>query len=247
MIVLALDTTARAGSLALARDGRLVDARAGDPSSTHGQRLPGEIRDLLGAHALGVGDVDVFAVAAGPGSFTGLRVGLATMQGLALVHGRQMAPVSALEALARASRAAAGARPIAAWIDAQRHEVFTALYASASGDEAGTDAGLVEIAAPAVGDPAAILGAWREPPGTGPVFFAGDGARAYRDVILAALGGGAIVADEVPLLAPAIAEMAFTRAQAGRLVAPHAVAPIYIRRPDAELARQKLRRLRPEV
>ena len=88
MRVLSLDTTGRTGSLALFVDGRPVDVRTGDPDRSHGQRLPGEIQDLLAAHGLAARDVDLFAVAAGPGSFTGLRVGIATIQGLALVTGR---------------------------------------------------------------------------------------------------------------------------------------------------------------
>src|SRR5437660_11979943 len=123
--VMALDTTSRAGSVALVDNGRLVVERAGDASRMHGERLPGELA------ALGVewSSVDVFAVAAGPGSFTGLRIGIATIQGLALVTKRPVVGVSALEALAQlASRELAEGDTIGAWIDAQRGEVFSALY-----------------------------------------------------------------------------------------------------------------------
>ena len=75
MLILALDTTSRAGSVALARDAGVLDQQRGDPSRTHGERLPGDIGDLLERHGLTVADVDLYAVAAGPGSFTGLRVG----------------------------------------------------------------------------------------------------------------------------------------------------------------------------
>jgi len=243
MRVLALDTTGRAGSLALFVDGRSADVRAGDPGRSHGQRLPGEIQDLLDAHGLSTRDVDLFAVAAGPGSFTGLRVGIATIQGLALVTGRPVVPVSALEALAWTVRARAGARLVGAWIDAQRREVFGALYqavepeAPPAPDRA---PGLVERAAPSVGQPAAVLAAWKDPTADRPVLFAGSGAVAYRDLILAAGSAGAAeVLDEAPLLAPAIAEIAIARAAAGGAVRPHAIVPIYVRRPDAELARER--------
>src|SRR6478752_5863795 len=129
MRVLALDTTTPAGSVALVEDDRVVDERAGDPSRTHAQRLPAELLSTLDRRGFTLADVDLYAVACGPGSFTGLRIGIATIQGLALVRRRRVAGVSALDALAHL--AAAVARPgtlIAAWMDAHRREVFTALY-----------------------------------------------------------------------------------------------------------------------
>src|SRR6185312_7287850 len=87
----------RAGSVALVVDDRVVDERAGDGSRTHGERLPAELAQLGASWD----SIDVFAVAVGPGSFTGLRIGIATIQGLALVTGRRIAAVSALEALAQ--------------------------------------------------------------------------------------------------------------------------------------------------
>jgi len=240
MRVLALDTTGRAGSLALCANGQPVEIRVGTATRSHGERLPGEIRDLLDAHGLGVGDVDLFAVAAGPGSFTGLRVGIATIQGLALVTGRRVVPVSALEAVAWSVAARAGARLIGAWLDAQRHEVFGALYDAISPGALAPDRvfGPVERAAPSVGRPSDVLAAWQAPAGRTPVLFAGSGAAAYRDVILAPGHGiQAEVLDEVPPLAPAVAEIAVARAAAA--VRPHAIVPIYVRRPDAELARER--------
>src|SRR5215217_874051 len=100
MLVLALDTTTRAGSVALVDDDRVVDERTGDASRTHAERLPADVLTLLDAHQLSIAQVDVFAVASGPGSFTGLRVGIATIQGLAFVARRRIVSVSALEALA---------------------------------------------------------------------------------------------------------------------------------------------------
>src|SRR5215212_3020373 len=100
MLILALDTTTRAGSVALVEDERVIDERAGDPARTHVERLPGEILALLAAHRRASSDVDLFAVGSGPGSFTGLRIGIATVQGLALVCGRPVVGIPPLEALA---------------------------------------------------------------------------------------------------------------------------------------------------
>src|SRR5262245_4087755 len=99
MLVLALDTTTRQGSIALVRDGVVVDEFCGDGAVTHGERLPGDLARVVESNGLQIGDIDLFAVAAGPGSFTGLRIGIAAMQGLALANDRPLAGVSALDAV----------------------------------------------------------------------------------------------------------------------------------------------------
>src|SRR3712207_3323697 len=104
MLILALDTTTRAGSAALVRDGAIVREHVGDPLLTHGQRLPADLMQLIAAAGMTLDAVDLFAVAAGPGSFTGLRVGIATVQGLAMATGKRIVPVSVLDALARAAQ-----------------------------------------------------------------------------------------------------------------------------------------------
>src|SRR3954447_7632513 len=98
MKALALDTTTRAGSVALVVDDVIVDERSGDGSRTHAERLPRELVDVAEANNVRLSDVDFYGVAAGPGSFTGLRIGIATVQGLALVNRRRIVGVSALEA-----------------------------------------------------------------------------------------------------------------------------------------------------
>src|SRR6478736_6118164 len=105
MRILALDTSTRAGGVAFVEDDRIIEERPGDASQSYGQRLPREIVALLDRHRLRTADVDLFAVAAGPGSFTGLRIGIATTQGFAFVHGRRMAAVSALDVLAQVASA----------------------------------------------------------------------------------------------------------------------------------------------
>jgi tRNA threonylcarbamoyladenosine biosynthesis protein TsaB len=166
-------------------------------------------------------EVELFAVAAGPGSFTGLRVGIASVQGLAMARGRRVVPVSALEALARAGTNAH--RPIATWMDAQRAEIFAALYAPDGRDV------LVAARSQAPGD-------WLAATGVREALFIGDGAVRYRDAILGRLGEGATIV-EPPPLAGLIGQIA--AADPSRAVLPHAVVPIYIRKSDAELARAR--------
>ena len=234
MRVIALDSTTRAGSVALVEDDCVIDERAGDASRSHAERLPGEIVDLAAAHGVALAEVDLFAVASGPGSFTGLRIGIATMQGLAFVHGRRLAGVPALEALAHV--AAAAERPgtlVAAWMDAHRRDVFAAAYRVGGG--AAFTAGRLDVVDDAsVGDPAAVLARWGAQ-SCRPRVFVGDGATGFSAEIARAVPDAAIVS-AMPL-AGAIGRLA--AAGAFDAVDPAAIRPLYVRRPDAELAREK--------
>jgi tRNA threonylcarbamoyladenosine biosynthesis protein TsaB len=249
MLVLALDTTTRKGSVALVRDGVLLDCDSGDPSVTHGQRLPGDLIQLLARQTLSVRDVELFAVAAGPGSFTGLRIGIATMQGLALANGRSLVGVSALDALNAAVQAALSSMPsalrseVGVWMDAQRGEVFSALYDGSTVLDGAT-----------VEKPADVLARWRSAAdlkaittGSGaaadrsrPITFVGEGACAYAELIRREMTHAQILA-KVPPLAPSIARLGEEHARRGAPLAPDAIRPIYVRRPDAELSRDKVR------
>jgi tRNA threonylcarbamoyladenosine biosynthesis protein TsaB len=228
VIVLALDTTSRAGSVAVVQDGRVLTELAGDPQLTHGERLPGELINALDAARTPLGRVTLLAVAAGPGSFTGLRVGIASMQGLAMATGLRVVPVSAFEALAR--RAPAGDGFVGAWIDAQRGQVFAALFANGAG-------AATPLLAPSSLPPADTLALWHDRVDGRPITFIGDGAVRYGDVIREQLGAATVVVATAPPLAGAIGEIAAEHPE--RAVLPHAIVPIYVRRPDAELARMR--------
>ena len=237
MRVLALDTTTRALSAAVVEDDRILAARESDPTRTHAERLPGDLLDVLAAAAIEVGGVDVFAVAAGPGSFTGLRIGIATMQGLAFVHQKRMVAVAVFDALAHvaAERAAAGT-VIATWIDAHRRDVYSALF-RVSAAPPYTRHRLETLDEPAVGDPQATLARWRAS-GVLPEVFIGSGALMYRHV--AADGAPRAVVEAAPPLAATIGRLAVQRTRAGESVDPAAVQPLYVRRPDAEIARDQI-------
>ena len=242
MLVLALDTTTRAGSIAVARDGRLLHLHAGDAALPHAERLPGDLVAALGCAGVGLADVDIFAVAIGPGSFTGLRIGIAAIQGCAFAMGRPVVGVSALEATASAATdahgLAAGSR-LGVWMDAQRQEVFSALYVLV---DPGVDSlGVVEE--PAVGPPEEAAYRWHELLGAAWCPVVGDGALRYASVLNGA-AGTEVTTLAPPPIAPAIARIAGRRAEAGEGSLPHAIRPLYVRRPDAELARER-RRDRP--
>jgi tRNA threonylcarbamoyladenosine biosynthesis protein TsaB len=222
VLVLALDTTTRGGSCAVARDGVVLRERGGDADRPHDTRLPGDLMALLDEEGIALSAIDVFAVATGPGSFTGLRVGIATMQGLAFAAGKSLIGVSAFDALAAMARRPDGVARIATWVDAWRGDVYAALY------EEGT-----EIETASVENPERVLSRY-----TRPTLFIGDAAETHRDAIVAALGSAARIAEPAsPILAGAIAVMAAESARAGHQPPPHAIRPLYVRRPGAEPAR----------
>jgi tRNA threonylcarbamoyladenosine biosynthesis protein TsaB len=233
VLILSLDTTTRAGSAAVLRDDSVLAVLGGDAARTHGERLPGELAEVLRMGGVTLQDIDLLAVARGPGAFTGLRIGLAAMQALAMVTSRPVVGVSALDALAAAafeSRAVEQAR-VYAWMDAARGEVFAAAY-----DAAGIRGGVPTLTAltePEVDSPAAILERWRAAgvlsagPSAAAGSFAGDGAVRFE----ALLRGSPSV--PVSALAPTIGRLALRMAGEGDHQ-PHALQPLYVRRPDAE-------------
>ena len=123
-LILAVDTTGDPGSIALSRAGEIVDEVVLQAPAGFSQILYGELRQLLVRHDVKTNEIDCFAAASGPGSFTGVRVGLACVKGLAEATTRPAMAVSNLEALARC-----GTSPLrAALIDARRGEVYAAVY-----------------------------------------------------------------------------------------------------------------------
>jgi tRNA threonylcarbamoyladenosine biosynthesis protein TsaB len=232
MKVLSLDSTTRAGSVAIVDDDRVIDERGGDDTRTHAERLPGEILTIAAANQTSLASIDLFAVASGPGSFTGLRIGIATLQGFAFVHGRRMVGISALEALAHCASASltAGAH-VAAWMDAYRRDVFAALYRVTDASPFDPDR-LVELDPPSVDSPVATWTRWANE-FDAPSVVVGDGAMLYEAMVTPSR------VMRAPLLAGAIGRLALSYTRRGEAVHPSAIHPLYVRRPDAEIAREK--------
>ena len=126
MLTLALDTTAGFGSIALVRSSEVIaEVLIHAPEGFSGI-LFGEIDTLLAREGVALRDIDLFAAASGPGSFTGVRIGLAAIKGLAETLGKPAIPISNLEALSRFGTSDLRATVI----DARRGEVFAALYSA---------------------------------------------------------------------------------------------------------------------
>ncbi len=236
VLILALDTTTRGGSVAVTRDDHVLSVIEGDAARTHGERLPAELERALAEAGVAARDLQLLVVAKGPGGFTGLRIGLASVQGLAVVLGIPVVGVSALDALASATRTLEDTvRPpaLVAWMDAQRGEVFGACYAAA---EKSSDFPWQHVSEPLVGSPAALLESLPHALRQGTVFV-GDGALRHQAIIEAWADGACRVVAPPRTLAPTLARIGRHLVDRGAAGPPHALEPLYVRRPDAELER----------
>ena len=126
MLILAFESSARAASVALLRDGSLLSQYSQCSALTHSRTLLPMAEDMLRNAELTIGDVDLFAVAHGPGSFTGVRIGVSTVKGLAWAADKPCVGVSTLEAMAWHGLAAGGV--ICPVMDARRSQVYNALF-----------------------------------------------------------------------------------------------------------------------
>lgn len=212
VIVLAVDTTSARESVALVEGGEVRGEVRLRTSDGHSQRLLPAIEFLLRAGGLRAADVEGFAVAVGPGSFTGLRVGLSTVQGLALAAGRPCLGLSALDALA--ALVVGEAPTLVALVDGARAEqVFGALY----------DAEARLLHEPRAETIDALLTRV-----SGPAVFVGDGAVRHRDAIRARHPEARFAKGEL-YLAGMLGRMAEPRLAAGEGVPPGALRPLYLR------------------
>ena len=126
MLILAFESSAKAASVALCRDGRLLAQSTQISGLTHSRTLLPMAEDLLKNTGLSVQDLDLLAVAQGPGSFTGIRIGVSTVKGLAWAAEKPCVGVSTLEAMAWHGLAAGGY--VCPVMDARRDQVYNALF-----------------------------------------------------------------------------------------------------------------------
>jgi tRNA threonylcarbamoyladenosine biosynthesis protein TsaB len=162
VIVLGLDTATRTASVGLASDERELAERSDGGARRLAASVLPMVEGVLGEAGLEVGDVDLIAVSAGPGSFTGLRVGMSIAKGIALATGCEVVAVSTLQALAMV----AGRRPgrICPVLDARRGEVYAALFGGERHERLIEDCAVPpERLAQAIDRPSVLLGDGVEP------------------------------------------------------------------------------------
>ena len=219
-VILALDTATPVGSVALCTAAGIVVSRYFDVGLQHSQRLFGEIETALKAADMDVGGVRAVAVTIGPGSFTGLRIGLSAAKGLCLAAVKELVTVSTLEALA--ARLPFARLPVCPVLDARKREVYAALYDTATGVP-------VELAPPRAIAPAQLA---RERANEATI-FTGDGATAYRDLLA---GHSAAQFAPLPCARPyagTIGWLALSKLEKGQTADLDSVEPEYLRSPDA--------------
>jgi tRNA threonylcarbamoyladenosine biosynthesis protein TsaB len=215
--VLAVDTTAEFGSIALAEEGAVIEEVLLHSPEGFGQILFPRIAQLLARHDRRLQDIDCFAGLAGPGSFTGVRIGLTAVKGLAEATGRPAVAVSNLRALAWV-----GSRELRATVlDARRGEIYGAVY----------DAALRPVAAEVV----MPFPDWLAGLPAGELEFLSTDFTPFRNALAGTRFEGALVTTVPRALAGAAACIAASAWRAGAARDPAAIDANYVRRSDAEL------------
>lgn len=237
MKILAVDTCSKSCSVAASDSGHLVGEMTTLRRQTHSRHIMRMIDMALEMSGMAIEEVDAFGVTRGPGSFTGLRIGISTVKGLALAAGKPMVGVSSLEALAWPMSLSDGL--VCALLDAGKGEVYSACYRFTNGQFAvdsnlGPDkASGILLSAEKVIPPQEVLSGITEP-----CRFVGDGARAYADMIGERLGDKARFPPDGyhVIRASSVARMAFVRLKRGAADDIDDFIPKYIRKSDAELS-----------
>lgn len=243
MLILALDTSSPTGSIAVLRDEQVIGLVSTGTDENFSSRFFRQLEFLMGELRVKPADFNLFAVTAGPGSFTGLRVGLTAAKGWGEVYGRPIAAVSALEATAVQSQSRA--TRVAAVLDARRGQAFFASYRRAS-----DGAGLVPEGDERLVTPEELRAALAATQA-----MARDEQEQQEQMViitpvprmvLAMLSNIKMIAElnselktpveeASPILAPFVGRLGFQRAQQGRVSDALSLDANYIRRSDAEL------------
>jgi tRNA threonylcarbamoyladenosine biosynthesis protein TsaB len=238
-LILAIDTATRAGSVALAQGSDLLSLQTGDRETSHSVDLIATVAAALESIGAKLNEVDLFAAASGPGSFTGLRIGLASIKSFAVSVGGRCVGVPTLAAIAHASGASAHT---VALLPAGRGEVFAQLF-SVDAD------GVKSLDHPAHLSPAAALEKYRS---IDILIWAGEGAHSNARAIAERAGTAGLLwtepgsqsdseakgwrlAPRCDELAGSVAALAHDEYCAGRTTSPDELHAIYVRPSDAEI------------
>ena len=224
-LLLALETALGLPGVALLREGELVAEITLPPTRPVSEQLLPGIDALLALDGSTLDAVEAFALSIGPGSFTGIRVGVATVKGLAFGGARRVAAVSTLAALACA--AGGPGEAVAAIVDARRGEVYAGVYELTSSEPSCClPDGLYGVADLAARLPASCL-------------LAGDGASLHAEAFRAALGAGARILPEAWARprASQVGRLGHALLAKGEGISAEELSPRYLRRAEAEARR----------
>ncbi len=232
MFVLGIETATKTGGVAIISEQGVLAEYTLNIEAAHSERLMSTVARVLLDTGVALEDIDGIAVSIGPGSFTGLRIGVSTVKGIAFTTGKPVVAVPTLRALA--ANVPQAEHVVCPVLDARKQQVYAALYRSG-------EAGMAELMAPtalSLRDLASRL--------DGPTVFTGEGARLFRTELEALLGGRALFAPLSALTpsAASVAELGLGMLHAGGRTDPGELTPLYIRRPEAEAAWEERHRSR---
>jgi tRNA threonylcarbamoyladenosine biosynthesis protein TsaB len=234
MLVLAVDTSTRAGSLAILREGRLLGVRASCATQPHASGLFVDLQGLLDELGISLATFDAFAVAAGPGSFTGLRIGLTAAKAWAEAFSRPVVAVSSLEAIALQSLkipdVSVGAAVVAVQ-DARRGQVFGCVYDRAEGAADSFTRLGEEVLLPA----SEFVNLVADQVGARQTVFVSPALEPIQSALAGSALSHARVEAVSGVLAPFIGEIGYARALRGEVTDALQLDANYVRRTDAEV------------
>lgn len=225
MRVLAVETGTVTASCAVVENGRVLGEMTTSHAKTHSQQLVPMIQCLLEVLDLRSDQFDLFAASTGPGSFTGLRIGIVTMKGMAYAQNKPVCGIPTLDALAYSVNDFNGV--ICPMIDARNDHVYAAVYRKKDGDFSRVS----DYFAGPVSDLAAILEEYSED-----VLILGDGASIHHETLEKSVTGHVCQADSALFVprAACTALLAEKQAQRGNVLNPFELVPFYLRKSQAE-------------
>lgn len=227
MLVLAVDTGTQAGSLAVLRDTCVLGVVSTWTEETYSSRMFRHLDVLLRELGLDLKQFDLFAAGAGPGSFTGLRVGLTAVKGWAEVYQKPIAAVSGLEAVA--VQAHAGDCLLVPVLDARRGQIYGGVYRRRGGE------GLERVGDERVMTPGEFLASLRAEVDEARLVFVTPTPEILSESLARSGFAGAAIEQVSTVLAPIIGQLGVARARRGEVVDALHLDANYIRRSDAEL------------
>ena len=245
MRILGIDTATSSASVALVEDGAIIaderylqtacdpGSKFNRPKSGHAEIILPLIESLLAAARCSFPNLDGIAISIGPGSFTGLRIGLSTVKGLA--YGWQC-PVAGVSTLwANAARVTDFVGVVCSLFDARKKEVYVSFFHR-------TADALTRLSDDTIAPVSAVIDQARNLAGDAPCLFIGDGAKVYENVLGASLGNAVryCAGDGYPSLASAVARLGEERLQVSDGDSLGAIVPVYLRLAEAEMKQREL-------
>ncbi len=223
MLILAVDTTTFAGSVALLENTKLIAEVNIDSSKTYSERLLRAVDFILKTNGLDIKEMEGFALAAGPGSFTGIRIGLSTVKSFACASRKPIAAISTLQALAWKLKHPQN-HLLCPLLDAKKGEIFAALFESKGRK-------LKEIVPQGAYVPDRFFSLL---PSHRVISFVGNGVDVYRDRIFEYFKDKARFPSRSPFIAYEVGQLGYELLKRGKGLNSQEVKPFYFRKSQAE-------------